>query len=207
MNSDVAATIRFDSAVGTPHNWQMPEVGTPNAELLTQAAAGSDDAWRTIVDAHTGLVWSIIRTYAIGHEAQDDVFQTVWLRLAENLTTIQQPERLASWLARVARNESVSMYRKRAKVIPQDDLGAEVESGDPELGHGITVAFEQGVVRSALAKLSTPCRRLLTMLVAVPKLSYTEIGGLLEIPVGSIGPTRSRCLDQIRQTPEIQGLV
>lgn len=201
-----ALTVRFDTTASDPQNCPMPADGTSNAELLGQAAGGSDDAWRSIVDDHTGLVWSIIRTYAIGHEAQDDVFQTVWLRLAENLTKIQQPERLASWLARVARNEAVSMYRKRTKVVPQEDLGVDVDSGAPEPGHAIDVAFEQGVVRSALEKLSAPCRRLLTMLVTVPKLSYTEIGGLLEIPVGSIGPTRSRCLDQIRQTPEIQGL-
>ena len=196
----------FDTTAPGPQNWAVGSRGVTNAVLIERAAAGDDDSWRAIVDAHTGLVWSIIRTYAIGPDAQDDVFQTVWLRLAENLTRIQDAERLASWLARVARNEATSIYRKRSRVVPQDDVGIEVESAEPELDHRMTVAFEQGAVRTALDKISAPCRRLLTMLVVVPKLSYDEIGQLLDMPVGSIGPTRSRCLGQLRQTSEIQGL-
>lgn len=178
----------------------------PLGSLALRAQEGDDDAWRELVDRHAGLVWSIIRTFAIGPDAQDDVFQTVWLRLAESLATIREPERLAAWLARVARNEAVAVYRSRRRVVPSEEPGAGMVRTLPDPSEGLTRSEEHLAVKRGLAAIGRKCQRLLTLLVATPELSYAEVSELLEIPVGSIGPRRARCLRALRRTAPIRGL-
>jgi len=177
-----------------------------NADLLRRANAGDDQAWRSLVDSHAALVWSIIRTFAIGRDAHDDVFQAVWLRLAESMDGIRQPDRLASWLARVARNEAIGVYRSRQRVAPHEDVGQDLHV-TTEPAAALMVSETQQVVRAALDRLGGRCQRLLTMLVASPPLTYEEVSELLDLPIGSIGPTRARCLEKLERTVEIRGLI
>lgn len=173
-----------------------------NAELLARAATRDEKAWEAIVDRFSGLVWSIVRGYRLGPAAEADVFQTVWLRLAENVERIREPDRLAGWLARTAKNEAVAIVRQRQRTTPSEDVGDSL-SIDGDHDRSILRSESDEAVASGLARLSPQCQELLRLLVADPAVSYAEISEIVGVAVGSIGPTRARCLDRLRNTPEV----
>lgn len=166
-------------------------------------------AWNRLVDGHSGLVWSVIRGFRFDAETGKDVFQTVWLRLAEHLDNIREPAKLAGWIGQTTRNECVGLVRQRTRVVISDDVAEMPEAADrtttpfPDPGAGIERMEERLAVAAAFERLGERCQRLLRLLILDPPLSYEEISEQLELPVGSIGPTRSRCLDNMRNSPEI----
>ena len=178
------------------------------AGLVRAAAGGDGAAWKVIVEHFSGLVWAITRGYRLGSADAADVFQTTWLRLAENLDRIASPERLGAWLATTARRESLRIARTSARTVPADEttligLG-HVDDHSPEQA---VLDAEQAMLDSerarqlwrAFRELSARCQQLLRVLMATPPPSYAEVGAALGIPVGSIGPSRARCLDRLRQ--------
>lgn len=183
------------------------------AGLVLAARGGDGRAWKQLVDGHTGLVWSIVRGFRFDDDTARDVFQTVWLRLAENLDRIREPSKLAGWLGQTTRNECVGMVRQRGRIVLADDpdgvigdgvIGDRMEVsgwGDPEIG--IERDENRAAVAAAFARLGPRCQELLRLLVCDPPASYDDISTLLDIPIGSIGPTRARCLATLRSTPEI----
>jgi RNA polymerase sigma factor (sigma-70 family) len=176
---------------------------------VTAARGGDTAAWKQLVDGHTGLVWSVIRGFRFEEETSKDVFQTVWLRLAEHLDRIRDPSKLASWLVQTTRNECVGLVRQRHRIVLSDAqegdelFEARGEAPYPAPGERLEREEHRAAVAAAFERLPERCQELLRLLVVDPPVSYAEISELLEIPVGSIGPTRSRCLDSMRASPEI----
>jgi RNA polymerase sigma factor (sigma-70 family) len=131
-----------------------------------------------------------------------DVAQTTWLRLLEHIDRIEYPDRVGSWLAATARNECLRSLaaRKRVVVLAHDEeevlFGAALS--EPEVDERILAAERDQVVRDALSRLPRRWQRLLEMLMADPPTPYADISDELGLPVGSIGPTRGRCLAQLR---------
>lgn len=180
------------------------------ARLVEAARQGDAAAWRALVDGHTGLVWSIVRGYRFDDDTARDVYQTVWLRLAEHLDRIREPGRLAGWLGQTTRNECVGVIRQRSRIVLTDEpeqvrFGA--EPGElaawAEPGSRLERDETRAAVASAFDRLGERCQELLRLLVRDPPVSYEVISETLGIPVGSIGPTRARCLQTLRSTPEI----
>jgi RNA polymerase sigma factor (sigma-70 family) len=178
------------------------------ASLVRAAAGGETAAWKAIVEHFSGLVWAVTRGYRLGSADAADVFQTTWLRLAEHLDRIASPERLGAWLATTARRESLRIARTGARTIPAD--GATLVGFGHVDGHTPEQAVldaEQAMLDSerarqlwrAFRELSDRCQQLLRVLMASPPPSYAEVGAALGMPVGSIGPSRARCLDRLRQ--------
>lgn len=178
-------------------------------ELLQAAAAGNATAWNALVDRFSGLLWAVTRGYGLSDADAADVCQTAWLRLVEHLDKIREPDRVGSWLAAVARNETFRMLRRRGRQIP---VGGEDElelMDPPPVEQPESRAFTQGrdeKLWSAVARLSDRCRVLLRLLMADPPSSYDEISVALAMPIGSIGPTRLRCLERLRTSVEIVGI-
>lgn len=173
------------------------------------ARRGDPAAWKELVDGHTGLVWSIVRGFRFDEETSKDVFQTVWLKLAENLDRIREPAKLAGWLGQTTRNECVGVVRQRGRVQPAEEvveLGQPVDASGvalPEPGERLERDESRAAVAAAFDRLPDRCQQLLRLLLVDPPISYDEISDLLDMPVGSIGPTRARCLDSLRSSPEI----
>ena len=148
-----------------------------------------------------------MRGFRFDEETSKDAFQTVWLRLAENLDRIREPSRLAGWLGQTARNECVGLVRQRARIVLTDDAdGGEAESDlreavFPAPGEQLERDEHRAAVAAAFERLPDRCRELLRLLVVDPPVSYRDISEMLDLPVGSIGPTRSRCLDSMRSSP------
>jgi RNA polymerase sigma factor (sigma-70 family) len=172
--------------------------GTSNAELLAGVAVSDSGAWRQLVDRFGGLVWSVARGVCDDPVAAADVSQTVWLRLAENVDRIREPDRLGAWLATTARHEAIRVSKLHRRVQPTDDLGVEADPGAALPGERLEDLELAGAVRQAFERLGERCRELLRLLTAEPRLDYQTISMLTGRPVGSLGPTRARCLEQLR---------
>ena len=173
-----------------------------------RAAAGGDpEAWALLVERFSGLVWASVRGYGLSRADAADVSQTTWLRLAENLARIRQPEQVGLWLATTARNEALRTVRRTQRNVPVDpavELALPVEGRDPDAR---LLDDERDVVLwRAFASLPDGCKALLRLLIGDPAPSYAEVASILDIPVGSIGPTRARCLDRLRRRSEVGAL-
>ncbi len=180
--------------------------GDDSGVLVRSAADGDGAAWTALVQRFGGLVWSIARAHDLGTADAEDVFQTTWLRLTENLSRLKEPGRVGAWLATTARNESLKVIRLGTRTSVTDHrsiLDRESDEGTPE---DVVIESEECLARarrlrkvwSAFRRLPGRCQQLLRMLIASPPLSYADIATTLDIAVGSIGPTRARCLQQLR---------
>lgn len=173
-------------------------------ELVRHARQGDQLAWNQIVARYSGLLWAVTRSYRLARAQADDVAQTCWLRLVEHLDRIQDPEHLGAWLATTARRESLRVLRAAAREAPvPDEVTAsmlDIEVDSPEL---LAVLSDQATrLWQAFRRLPEHCFRLLRSLLATPAPSYAEVSAALGIPIGSIGPTRMRCLKLLRSQLE-----
>jgi RNA polymerase sigma factor (sigma-70 family) len=167
---------------------------------LRDAAGGSNTAWGQLVDHYSGLLWSITRSFRLSAPDASDVIQTTWLRLVEHLGRIEQPDRVGAWLATTARNECLVALRRSARVTPAgSEFLDDVADKGPAPDHGLLTVERDTALWAALGSLSELCRNLLRVLASDPQPSYVEVGAALSIPVGSIGPSRARCLEQLRR--------
>lgn len=164
-------------------------------ELVIRAGTGDPDAWRDIVDRYSRLLCAIARSYGLSGADADDVVQTTWLRLVERLTTLRDPSRAGTWLAVTARRESMATLRRRGRERPLQGTGPSV-TGPHHVVFGRDLATSVG---AALEAIPPRCRHLLEFFIASPRLSYAEISAALGVPVGSVGPTRARCLSHLRR--------
>lgn len=169
------------------------------APLVDRAATGDEEAWDALVSRFSGLVWSVARGYGLDAADAADVSQTCWLRLAENLGRINDRERVGSWLATTARRESLAVVKRGRRLVPsgvlcEDDLSPDWGAPDAAVLRDERVA----ALISAFRELPALCRTLLRVLLSEPTPSYAEVSENLDMPVGSIGPRRARCLERLR---------
>lgn len=175
-------------------------------QLIHAAASGDQAAWDEIVDRFSGLVWATARAHRLSRDEAADVAQTTWLRLVENLDRIRDPDRLGAWLATTARRESLRAIRRGTREQPSDELDLfQAPTGDA-FDRLLLDRERDGALWRAFATLSDRCKTLLRLLVADEEPSYEEIGAALGMPVGSIGPTRIRCLDKLRRAVDLTEL-
>jgi len=196
----------------------LPEAGIIGASApddsdsrwVAAAAAGDAQAWDRLVDRYAGLVWSVCRAYQMSAEDAADVSQLTWLRLLENLDRIRDPRRLAAWLATTCRRECLAFLRRSRPVTPVEE-----EHMDRLLGpaaasdRAILLADQYATLWQAFLRLSEWCQRVLRALVVDAEdgpPSYRLVAAELQVPVGSLGPTRARCLDQLRKLLDNGGI-
>ncbi|MGH9149080.1 MAG: RNA polymerase sigma factor [Acidimicrobiales bacterium] len=175
------------------------------ALLVLNAQAGAREAWAALVERFAGLVLAVARDYRLSAADAADVSQTTWLRLAEHLDRLREPERVGVWLATTARNESLRVLRRSQRDIPVDPvtyLSASEDLG-PEVDRRILDEERDSALWRAFEALPPTCKVLLRTLMAEPQPSYAEVSATLGMKVGSIGPTRKRCLQSLRQIAEL----
>lgn len=177
------------------------------AELVRRAAAGEAAAWTGLVDAYGALVWSIARQYRLSSSDAADMSQTTWLRLLEHIGRLSDPAHVGAWLATTARREAMRIHAAAKRTTPVGDE-KEFDRSDvvPELDLGLLRHERSVALDAALQVLPPRCRRLLRLLTADPPISYATISAELTMPVGSIGPTRARCLARLRAALESAGI-
>jgi RNA polymerase sigma factor (sigma-70 family) len=178
---------------------------------VAAAASGDEAAWAALVERYTPLVWGVIRAFRLSQADAADVNQTVWLRLVENLGRIREPAALPGWIVTTTRNESLRLARIGARIRPFDpldpassapveaSLGSDQRATDEEL----LSAERRQALREGFATLPPRCQRLLRLLLEDPPPTYQDVSERLRIPMGSVGPTRARCLHKLRQCPAL----
>jgi RNA polymerase sigma factor (sigma-70 family) len=169
------------------------------ADAVGRAAAGDKAAWNSIVESFSKLVWSVANAHRLGPADAAEVTQTTWVRLIEHIDRITNPERLGGWLATTARRESLRILRLRGRETLTD---SELAGSDLELFPAPeTAVLERDRNRqlwAAFGKLSERCQAILQLVVVVAP-PYVEVANALGMPIGSIGPSRARCLQQLRR--------
>lgn len=186
-------TLSSNPSRATP---TQPEEWDHVAELVQEAAAGSSTAWSELVDRFSPLVLAIARRHRLNDSDVDDVFQIVWLRLAENLTRIDDPRRVAGWLTSTTRNESLRLIGRLKRVEHVEPI--DLADDGPDVDTGVARKETISAVASAFAALDGRCRQLLRALI-IDTEDYDEVSERFDMPVGSIGPTRRRCLERLRK--------
>jgi RNA polymerase sigma factor (sigma-70 family) len=168
------------------------------AAAVRCAAAGDAAAWDWLMDQYGRLVWSITRDFKLVESDASDVVQTTWLRLVEHIDRLDHPERVGAWLATTTRNECLrNIAARRRLVLVGEEYGFELIAGDEQPVEEALLAAERArTVREALKALPHHWQRLMELLMA--EQSYAVIADRLSLPIGSIGPTRGRCLDRLR---------
>jgi RNA polymerase sigma factor (sigma-70 family) len=180
-----------------------------DAALVARCIAGDATAWAALVRRYQRLVYAIVRRIGLDEHAAGDVFQTVFSRLVQHLPRITDPSRLQAWIVTTAKREALLQRRHSQRHVSMTrgddaaDDGAEWDLADesPIAEEALDELQQLNLLRNALEHLDQRCRDLLLMLFrdADDKLSYDEIARRLGSSVGSIGPTRSRCIDKLRK--------
>jgi RNA polymerase sigma factor (sigma-70 family) len=170
------------------------------AELVRSAADGEGWAWERLVAKYSRLIWAITREFRLAENDAADVVQATWLRLFEHIHRIKYPDRIGSWLMTTARHECLRHLAAGKKVMQVDnDVAFDgVVAQQPDIDEGLLADERAQAVRHAVSLLPGRWQHLLELLMADPPVSYTEISSQLGLPVGSIGPTRGRCLERLR---------
>jgi len=164
-------------------------------ELVERARDGDEAAWRLLVARVKNLVWKTVNGFRLGRGDAEDAFAATFFRLAEHIDTIRDPERLPGWVATTARNESLALIRRNRRSLGLDPTDSWTSGDhaeriiDDELKHALHESFKQ---------LSDACQQLLRLLTADPPVSYEDVAATLDMPMGSIGPNRQRCLERLR---------
>ncbi len=185
-----------------------PGPTTNVSDLVARAAAGDQSAWDTLVERYTNLLWSVGRAHRLDSADAADVVQTTWLRLVENLDRINDPERLPGWLVTTARRECLRILRRSGREVvgAADDLSIEIVDEAPPLDARLLAGERDAALWRCFERLSARCQQLLRILMAAEPPAYSEISAALDMPVGSIGPTRGRCLERLRELARDAGL-
>ncbi|HET6874608.1 MAG TPA: sigma-70 family RNA polymerase sigma factor [Acidimicrobiales bacterium] len=170
-------------------------------DLVARAAGNDEAAWSLLVDRFAGLVWTVVRSVGLTQTDAADVCQTTWMRLAEHLDDLRDATRLGAWLSTTARREAIRVSRLGSRHVPVDPwewLDQPQESAeDPETA---AMDSERAVaIQAAVGVLPERCRQLLMSLASDPPTPYQQLSELLGVPIGSIGPTRSRCLQRLER--------
>lgn len=203
---DVAGTRRTEGGVGNRATGGPQLADTSVSQLVKAAAEREPGAWDALVDRFAELIWAVARGQGLSLADAADVSQTTWLRLAEHLGRLREPDRVGAWLATTARNEALRTLKRASRQIPTDwDTNPARTRGydEPPPDTHLLADERNAALWDAFDELPGPCKVLLRYLIAEPAPSYAEVSLVLDIPVGTIGPRRNRCLDNLRRKPGV----
>lgn len=175
----------------------MSRSNTSDPSLVQACLDGSQQAWNELVDRYERLVYSVALKSRLSAADADDVFQTVFFSLHRNLPQLKDQARLSAWLITTTHRESWRVARRRMRTLGDDNLDSESAVIDPR---ELETIETQTLVRQGLAELGGTCEQLLRMLfMDSDETPYDNIASQLGMAVGSIGPTRARCLKKLER--------
>jgi RNA polymerase sigma factor (sigma-70 family) len=185
---------------------RVPETPTAPAGVWS-AAADAFERWRTgdaaglddLVAVMTPVLWHVVRAYRLSHEQAEDVVQSTWLALVRRRDAIADPQAVGGWLTLTSRRAA---WRVGSKATNDIALEPEVLDGhapsEPSAESAVVAHDERDRLWGAVATLDERCQRLLRVVAFEQRPDYAALSADLQMPVGSIGPTRGRCLAKLR---------
>ena len=184
----------------------VPESDAELAALVHAAAAGDSVAMDHLVTRFDRVLRGVTRGFRLNQWDADDVIQATWLQFMKCGRQLREPAAIAGWLATTARRESLHLLQRHVREHLTDDPERDAPCDRAEPDRELLEAERRELLRGALAELPDRPRDLMRVLVARPDLSYEEVGRMLAMPIGSIGPTRARALDRLARSRELQAL-
>jgi RNA polymerase sigma factor (sigma-70 family) len=179
-------------------------------DLVTRARTGDKQAWDALVDRYAPLIWSICRRRRLDDADAGEVGQKVWLQLVSQLNQVRDPAALPSWLATTTQRDCGNIRRgtRSSHASGRVPDGEHIPDQQSEIaGHELLAAERHAALYEALTRLPPDCQRLIAVLIQDPPAPYAQISARLGIPVESIGPSSSRCLEKLRRDPAIAALM
>jgi RNA polymerase sigma factor (sigma-70 family) len=178
-------------------------------DLVMRAEKGDKQAWDALVEGYAPLIWSICDGHRLSSADADEVGQRVWLQLVNQLDKVRDPAALPAWLATTTQRECGGLHRSTRR---SRALGHELDAEHiPDQQAGVIehelAAERHAALREAFTRLTPCCQRLIAVLLEDPPVPEAQISARLGIPVGSIGPSRTRCLEKLRRHPAIAVLI
>jgi RNA polymerase sigma factor (sigma-70 family) len=180
--------------------------GFESDELLVQECLlGDEKAWTTLIAKYANLIFSIPLKRGFSQDNAADIFQAVCLTLLRELSTLRQPRTLAAWLIRLTAH-TCTRWKDRERRYADREPDERTMSGD-ELPDEIVRQLErEQMLRSAVSGMSAECKRLIDLLFFThPPVPYQAAAAELGLATGSMGATRMRCLEKLRQSLEAKG--
>jgi RNA polymerase sigma factor (sigma-70 family) len=172
------------------------------SDVARRAADGREDAWRDLVKRLDGLLRAVAKGYRLAAADVDDVVQTAWLRAVDHIGRLKDPGAIASWLIVTVRREAMRSLQRGVREVLTDDPGVVLEA-DPVTPESIVIDQERdAAVHDAVSRLSQRQRRIVESMLSSPT-SYQQLAARLEMPIGSIGPTRDRALSRLRDDAKL----
>lgn len=176
------------------------------AELFRRFRDGDSAALDDLVRLLTPVLWHVVRAYGLEQDHAEDVVQTTWLRLVRGHAKIADPQAVSSWVIVSARREAwrVAKQSKRVSAVDDDILAEHIPDAASAESH-VVLTDDQRQLWAAVNTLNERCRRLLRVVAFEDRPDYASLAKDLAMPVGSIGPTRGRCLTKLREALSAQG--
>jgi RNA polymerase sigma factor (sigma-70 family) len=181
---------------------------------ITAVRWSDEDGWNALIEDYQPIINSVCRRYRLKPEDAADVSQTVWMKVVDNLDRIREPRALPAWIKTTASRTALAVLRSRDRLalldVSQDNSAVwsplTPSSYSSEVDAPMLDAERRAAVRDGLAELTESHRALISLLVADPPIAYQQISDQLGLPVGSIGPTRARCLRKLAATTSVRAL-
>jgi RNA polymerase sigma factor (sigma-70 family) len=170
-------------------------------------ASGAFIAWRSgdagamdeLVATMTPVLWHVVRAYGHDRQSAEDVIQATWLGFVRSHQTIKDPQAVASWLITSARRGAAAHARTARRALPVEDETLHTVLPHADSAEALAVLDDQAArLWSAVASVDERCRKLLRVVAFMDRPDYQSLSQDLDMPVGSIGPTRARCLAKVR---------
>jgi RNA polymerase sigma factor (sigma-70 family) len=176
------------------------------AELVGAARQGSEEALGQLVTELSPMLWHVARAAGLSPHAAEDVLQTVWMRLVAHLDDIHTSAALTGWLVTTARREAWRVRAEERRQLPADaELLAELPDQGPGSEEQVIMDDQRQVLWAAVGRLSARCQELVRIVAFAPRPDYAAVAAELGLAVGSIGPTRGRCLAKLRALLDAEG--
>lgn len=174
-------------------------VWTVSAQHFRRWRGGDHAALDDLVRALTPVLWHVVRSYGLEREQAEDVVQTAWLTLVRRHESIADPQAVAAWLTTTARREAWRVSRTGNRSVPVSDEVIEARVPHQQAAEvDVVTADEQDRLWACVSQLPERCQRLLRIVAFEDRPDYARIAEDLQMPMGSIGPTRGRCLDKLK---------
>lgn len=194
----MSTTNASKSRIKSKHN----EADLSAELLIKRCLSGDEDGWQQFFDRYGRLIYATAIRFGFSTSESDEIFQEVSLEIVNSLATVKNPESLPSWLITVSRRTCIRRFKQQKQpTISLDDYDPpDFTAIDEAIIERVNRSEERVLLYRAMEKLGEKCQKLLTeIFFSDESISYAEVSVKLDMPIGSIGPTQKRCIDQLRK--------
>jgi RNA polymerase sigma factor (sigma-70 family) len=170
-----------------------------NADLVARLRSGDEGAWRQFMADYGRLIFLIAKRVGLPEQDREEVFQNTCLSVLRFIESLRDPEKITSWVYSISYRHALDLLKKQRSADPHA-LASELDQWTPSALEAVERLDQAERLLGVIEELPERCRNILhSIYLDKSHPSYEEIARREGIPVGSIGPTRARCLKKLRR--------